>query len=169
MARRRRTGEQSGGDLSARDLKAAQANPVDRHVGSRIRSRRVMLGLSQKSLADAIGVKFPQVQKYEDGVNRLSASRLFAVSRVLGAPITYFFEGMSDGTRDAAPGSNAEPEPHGSAPETMSRIDESLFARPETLDLVRSYYAIRSRRVRRSLVIMMEYLTALDGRGVDEP
>lgn len=169
MARRRRTGQQSEGDVSARDLKAAHANPVDRHVGNRIRSRRVMLGLSQRSLADAIGVKFPQVQKYEDGINRLSASRLFAVSRVLDAPISYFFEGMTDATAEAAPGAGeVGRDPSSLASPELTAADESLFSRPETLDLVRSYYAVSSRRVRRSLVAMMASLAKLAGDGSEE-
>ena len=71
-------------------------NPVDRHVGSRVRLRRKILNMSQESLGKALGVTFQQVQKYERGVNRIGASRLHAMSLVLDVPISYFFEGMDE-------------------------------------------------------------------------
>jgi transcriptional regulator with XRE-family HTH domain len=73
---------------------------VDRHVGARIRERRIMLGLTQQQLADLIGVTYQQAHKYERGINRVSAGRLFEVARVLSVPVGYFFEGLeSEGTR----------------------------------------------------------------------
>ena len=71
-------------------------NPVDLHVGGRIRMRRRILGISQEKLADALGLTFQQVQKYERGANRVSASNLYEIARTLQAPITYFFEGLAD-------------------------------------------------------------------------
>ena len=71
------------------------ANPVDIHVGNRVRLRRTLLGLSQESLGEALGLTFQQVQKYERGANRIGASRLFDLARVLGVPVTYFYEEMS--------------------------------------------------------------------------
>ena len=71
-------------------------NPVDLHVGGRIRMRRRILGISQEKLADALGLTFQQVQKYERGANRVSASKLYEIARTLQAPITYFFEGLAD-------------------------------------------------------------------------
>ena len=71
-----------------------RANDTDRHVGARIRERRIMLGLSQQQMADLIGVTYQQAHKYERGINRISAGRLYEISQVLGVPVSYFFEGL---------------------------------------------------------------------------
>lgn len=84
-----------------RAVPANRANDIDRHVGTRIRERRVMLGLSQQQMADMIGVTYQQAHKYERGINRISAGRLFEISRVLNVPITFFYEGL-DGHDDEA-------------------------------------------------------------------
>jgi transcriptional regulator with XRE-family HTH domain len=73
---------------------ANRASSIDRHVGTRIRERRIMLGLSQQQMADMIGVTYQQAHKYERGINRISAGRLYEITRVLNVPITYFFEGL---------------------------------------------------------------------------
>src|SRR5271167_338794 len=78
-------------------------NPIDVHVGQRIRQRRTLLGMSQEKLAEAIGLTFQQVQKYERGSNRVSSSRLFDLTRVLDVPISYFFEDMETGVADKSP------------------------------------------------------------------
>ncbi len=77
------------------------ADPVDVHVGQRIRARRKTVGLSQSTLADALGLTFQQVQKYENGANRVSASKLYETARCLGVPVSYFFEGLPDPTSGA--------------------------------------------------------------------
>jgi len=82
---------------------ANRANDVDRHVGTRIRERRVMLGLSQQQMADMIGVTYQQAHKYERGINRISAGRLYEISRVLNVPIAFFYEGL-EGRDDPAIG-----------------------------------------------------------------
>lgn len=71
-----------------------RANDTDRHVGARIRERRIMLGLSQQQMADLIGVTYQQAHKYERGINRISAGRLYEIAQVLGVPVSYFFEGI---------------------------------------------------------------------------
>ena len=71
---------------------AKQANPIDRHVGTRLRVRRMMLGMSQTDIGDAIGVTFQQMQKYESGVNRIGAGRLHQIAGLLGVPVTFFFD-----------------------------------------------------------------------------
>lgn len=71
-----------------------RANDTDRHVGARIRERRIMLGLSQQQMADLIGVTYQQAHKYERGINRISAGRLYEIAQVLGVPVSYFFEGL---------------------------------------------------------------------------
>jgi transcriptional regulator with XRE-family HTH domain len=80
---------------------ANRANAVDRHVGQRIRDRRVMLGLSQQQMADMIGVTYQQAHKYERGINRISAGRLYEIARSLSVPITFFYDGL-DGVDDEA-------------------------------------------------------------------
>jgi transcriptional regulator with XRE-family HTH domain len=100
-------------------------NPIDLHVGQRLRHRRWMLGLTQQELAQAVGIKFQQIQKYESGINRMSASRLWDVANALGVSVSYFFEGLSH-----AEGQN------GSGPKPDVLEDK------ETLDLIRAYYTL---------------------------
>lgn len=112
-------------------------NPIDVHVGSRVRQRRTLLGLSQEKLGDALGLTFQQVQKYERGANRIGASRLFDISRVLNAPIPYFFEDLANG--DAAE-------------EAMEDANAAgLLTKRETLELVRAYYKITDPAIRKRL------------------
>ena len=109
-------------------------NPIDAHVGERIRLRRVRLGMTQTELSRAIGLTLQQVQKYERGINRVSSSRLFDLSGALQVPVGYFF--------DEIPG---EPS---AAPATVTAEDEDLTALYETKLLVRAYYAITDPMVR---------------------
>ncbi|SDH69898.1 Transcriptional regulator, contains XRE-family HTH domain [Roseospirillum parvum] len=81
-----------------------RASRTDRHVGRRIRERRIMMGLSQQQMADMIGVTYQQAHKYERGINRISAGRLFEISQVLGVPISFFFEGLAGQQEPEAPG-----------------------------------------------------------------
>ena len=83
-----------GGSINIKTAPANRASSIDRHVGARIRERRIMLGLSQQQMADMIGVTYQQAHKYERGINRISAGRLYEITRVLNVPITYFFEGL---------------------------------------------------------------------------
>jgi transcriptional regulator with XRE-family HTH domain len=83
---------------------ASRTQDVDRHVGARIRERRIMLGLTQQQLADLIGVTYQQAHKYERGINRVSAGRLFEVAQVLSVPVNYFFDGLAEeGGRGVSP------------------------------------------------------------------
>jgi len=116
-------------------------NPIDIHVGKRIRIRRALLGVSQKTLANALGLTFQQVQKYESGTNRVSASRLSAIAGILRAPISYFFEDF--------PTTNAKV----SAADTARREQLEM---PETLELVHLYYAIPDEIVRRRFLEMLK-------------
>jgi len=99
-------------------------HPVDVHVGKRVRHRRWMVGMTQQQLGEAVGIKFQQIQKYETGMNRVSASRLWDIAKAMDVPVNFFFEGYED---DAA----AAASPSG-----------DLLADKEALELVRSYYAI---------------------------
>jgi transcriptional regulator with XRE-family HTH domain len=106
-------------------------HPVDAHVGKRIRHRRWMVGMTQQQLADKVGIKFQQIQKYETGMNRVSASRLWDVADALGVAISFFFEGLAEGQANAAYA-------HG-----------DMMSDKEALELVRSYYAIPEAQRRR--------------------
>lgn len=107
-------------------------DPIDIHVGQRLRLRRVALGLSQEKLGDAIGVSFQMVQKYERGDCRVSASRLMNAAQVLGVTVAYFFEGSNK-----APASKAL-----KAAETQNGLDEAVFEKKETIELLKAYYAL---------------------------
>jgi transcriptional regulator with XRE-family HTH domain len=127
-------------------------NPIDVHVGSRVRLRRTLLGLSQEKLGEAIGLTFQQVQKYERGANRIGASRLFDLSRVLDVPINYFFEDMSDEVAARSPR-----QIRGLA-ETPAPYEPDPMAKRETLELVRAYYRIKEPKVRKRLFEMTKAL-----------
>ena len=105
-------------------------HPVDAHVGKRIRHRRWMVGMTQQQLADRVGIKFQQIQKYETGMNRVSASRLWDIADALGVQIAFFFEGLSEG-------------------EAAGTVQGDIMADKEALELVRSYYAIPEAQRRR--------------------
>ena len=110
------------------------AHAVDVHVGKRIRHRRWMNGTTQQQLADAVGIKFQQIQKYETGMNRVSASRLWDIAHALDVPVTFFFEGF-DHDQPAA--------------ESGSAMPTDILADKEALELLRSYYAIPENQRRR--------------------
>ncbi|ARC89686.1 helix-turn-helix domain-containing protein [Rhodovulum sp. MB263] len=108
-------------------------HPVDVHVGKRIRHRRWMVGMTQQQLAERVGIKFQQIQKYETGMNRVSASRLWDIADALEVPVSFFFEGL-DGR---------------SAEQSTSGMPDDLLSDKEALELVRSYYAIPENQRRR--------------------
>lgn len=116
------------------------ANPVDVHVGARLRLRRLELGVSQEKLGEALGLTFQQVQKYEKGSNRIGASRLYAISRILETPVSYFFEGLPD-PEDGVGGVQSAPS-----------VDLSALVRtPEAIELNRSFAKIEDPATRRRL------------------
>src|ERR1700743_1828829 len=108
-------------------------NPIDVHVGNRIRLRRTLLGMSQERLAEQIGLTFQQVQKYERGTNRVSSSRLFDLSKIFDVPIKFFFDEM-----DVDVGAQSPGQLHGSRP-TVTDQPADPAAKRETLELVRAY------------------------------
>lgn len=110
-------------------------HPVDVHVGKRIRHRRWMVGITQQQLAEAVGIKFQQIQKYETGANRVSASRLWDIADALDVDVSFFFEGLES--------ENVAQE------DTGESMPADLLADKEALDLVRSYYAIPENQRRR--------------------
>jgi transcriptional regulator with XRE-family HTH domain len=105
------------------------AHPVDIHVGKRIRHRRWLIAMTQQQLAEKVGIKFQQIQKYETGANRVSASRLWDISEALGVSVSFFFEGLTEANEAEAAGST-------------DKAPADLLGDKEALDLVRSYYSI---------------------------
>lgn len=112
-------------------------HPVDVHVGMRVRHRRWMVGMTQQQLGEKVGIKFQQIQKYETGMNRISASRLWDIAATLDVPISFFFEGL-EGADEMAADMAAGAQPQG-----------DLLADKEALELVRSYYSIPEAQRRR--------------------
>ncbi|MDA0990485.1 MAG: helix-turn-helix transcriptional regulator [Verrucomicrobia bacterium] len=123
-------------------------HPVDVHVGQRLRMRRTLVGLSQEKLGEALALTFQQVQKYERGKNRVSASRLFELSKILDVPVSYFFEDMQNNLggiyRATVSSPNKEPDP---------------MSKRETLEFVWAYYRIKSRGTRKSLLNLTRAIT----------
>ncbi|KPP81247.1 MAG: XRE family transcriptional regulator [Oceanicaulis sp. HLUCCA04] len=120
-----------------------QRPDIDRHVGERLRRRRRLMGLTQKELADRVGIRFQQIHKYETGINRMSASRLYEISQALGAPVEHFYEGLNG---DGA---------------TRS-VHTDLLSRRETMELVRAYYRLGRAPRQRLLDLAKTLQTALD-------
>ena len=132
--------------LPAAPEKDSRPSPIDVHVGTRIRLRRTLLGMSQERLGDQLGLTFQQVQKYERGVNRVGASRLFDLARVLDVAISFFFDDMPDSV--AGPLSASARRMHGLA-EVQDPFGDDTMSRRETLELVRAYYRIADPTVRK--------------------
>ena len=110
-------------------------HPVDVHVGKRVRHRRWMVGMTQQQLASKVGIKFQQIQKYETGMNRVSASRLWDIADALNVDVRFFFEGIDEGIDQGA--------------STGSGVPGDILADKEALELVRSYYAMPENQRRR--------------------
>ena len=125
-----------------KDSAAEGPNPVDRHVGLRIRMRRKALAMSQERLAEAVGLTFQQIQKYERAANRVSASKLWEIARALKAPVTYFYEGLPDA--DEAPGARAEM--------------QDFLLTADGLELAAAFPRIRQPRLRRKVVELVRAL-----------
>jgi transcriptional regulator with XRE-family HTH domain len=110
-------------------------NDIDLHVGKRLRRRRRLLGLTQQQLAESVGIRFQQIQKYECGANRVSASRLFELAEALDVPVQYFYEGLS--RRDETPAEDV--------------LAADILSQKETVDLIRAYYRLGERPRKRLL------------------
>lgn len=126
-------------------------NPIDIHVGSRVRLRRTLLGMSQEKLGDALGLTFQQVQKYERGANRIGSSRLYKLSQILDVPVSFFFDDMSNDVASAGAGlGEGEQQP----------FESDQLSRRETLELVRAYYRISDPMTRKRV---FELVKAIGG------
>ncbi|MGB1388265.1 MAG: helix-turn-helix domain-containing protein [Paracoccaceae bacterium] len=110
------------------------AHPVDIHVGKRVRHRRWLIGMTQQQLAEKVGIKFQQIQKYETGANRISASRLWDIADSMDVPVSFFFEGLEEADNSSA---------------ADTPVPTDLMGDKEALDLIRSYYSIPENQRRR--------------------
>src|SRR5688572_6045392 len=125
-----------------------QANPVDAHVGHRVRLRRMLVGMSQERLGELLGLTFQQVQKYEKGVNRIGAGRLYELANILGVPVSFFYEDIAapaNGTPSAMPG--------GEPPPVMEFVSSG-----EGLQLSLAFMKIRDQKIRRKILELMRSL-----------
>ena len=125
-------------------------NPIDKHVGSRVRMRRMILGMSQSKLADGLGLTFQQVQKYEKGTNRMGASRLQQISHILKIPVPFFFEGAPQGQSKG----------NGEAPSPAYVSD--FLATPDGLALTKAFMRIKEPGLRRRIVHLVEEIAGDD-------
>jgi len=153
------TSEVSAKKREPRALKADAAlvgipRAVDIHVGQRLRLRRTLLGISQENLGDAVNLTFQQIQKYERGANRVSASRIYEFAQELDVPVSYFFEEMNAKTK-ATQGRRIAPTPG----ETVEHEGDPL-ARRETLKLIHAYYKIVDPKVRKKLFNLTKVIAA---------
>ena len=136
---------------------------IDRHVGSRVRMRRMLLKMSQEKLGDALGLTFQQIQKYEKGLNRIGASRLQQISKTLNVPPSFFFEGAPTGAATAGDG------PAGFEEEGQSQYVVDFISTAEGLHLNRSFARIRNPKVRRRLVELIASLAEADDEEAEAP
>ncbi|MEL0205107.1 MAG: helix-turn-helix transcriptional regulator [Alphaproteobacteria bacterium] len=140
-------------DQVERNFRVTNNNAIDMHVGKRIRLRRTLLGMSQEQLGSELDITFQQVQKYERGANRVSASRLWGISQILDSPINYFFDDMSENTMRSLPRRVSR------GADDVDLSDEQTkdpMARRETLELVRTYYSIKTPLVRKRVSDMVK-------------
>jgi transcriptional regulator with XRE-family HTH domain len=126
-------------------LQQKSPNPIDRHIGSRVRARRMMLGMSQEKLADALGLTFQQVQKYEKGINRIGASRLLHIAGILDVGIDFFFEGIP-GIRSSGLSGDS--------------VMAEFLTSPESDRLVRSFVGLKDDDARRKVADFIDWLAS---------
>ena len=143
-----------GETLADSPEKEFRPNPIDTYVGSRIRMRRTLMGMSQERLAEALGLTFQQVQKYERGVNRVGASRLYDLSRALDVPISFFYDNMPE----SVGGVRASPRGMAGFADAQEGFGEDGLNRRETLELVRAYYGITDPGVRKRVFELIKSL-----------
>ena len=136
-----------------------EPNPVDVHVGKRIRLRRTILHITQQQMADMLGLTFQQVQKYEKGMNRVGASRLWDISKVLEVPMGFFFEDMDNHVAIKSPMMLNSKLGKSFNLEENHPFDEDPMKKAETLELVRAYYKIPNRKIAKNLFDLMVALS----------
>jgi len=131
-------------------------NPIDKHVGSRVRMRRMMLGMSQEKLGDALGLTFQQVQKYEKGTNRIGASRLQQIAQILQVQVSFFFDG--------APTVPSAMRPEGMAEAPSPAYVSDFLATSDGLALTKAFMRINDSKLRRRIVDLVEQIAGGDKR-----
>jgi len=136
--------------MNARVVKEAP-DPIDLHVGKRVRGRRVGLGVSQTKLGQAIGVTFQQIQKYENGANRIGSSNLYKIAKALEVEVSYLFEGIDDVSRGLSEGK-------------QSKFEEDPLRSREAIELMHNYYRIGDQQVRKRL---FQFVKALSGAAAE--
>ncbi|MCB8819248.1 helix-turn-helix domain-containing protein [Microvirga rosea] len=124
---------------------------IDKEIGSRVRMRRISVGMSQEKLGDMLGLTFQQVQKYEKGTNRISVGRLVDIAKILGVDIDFFFNGIRSGKAGS-----------GFAEEAGSPYISEVMSTPEGLQLIRTFTAIKNPKIRRSIVQLVSVLASQD-------
>ena len=138
---------------SERNFRITNNNAIDMHVGKRVRLRRTLMGMSQEQLGANLDITFQQVQKYERGSNRISASRLWDISQILDVPISFFFDDMSESTMQNSPRRISRG--CGAADVDFEIVTDPMVRR-ETLELVRTYYTIHNPAVRKRIAEMVK-------------
>ena len=128
-------------------------NPIDKHVGSRVRMRRMMLNMSQEKLGDALGLTFQQVQKYEKGTNRIGASRLQQIAHILQVPVSFFFEGAPHIPGTPTSGMSEAPSP---------AYVSDFLATSDGLSLTKAFMRIKNSKLRRRIVDLVEQIAGED-------
>lgn len=131
-------------------------HPIDTHVGGRVRLRRTMLGMSQDKLADSLGLTFQQIQKYEKGVNRIGASRVFEIARVLGVPIQFFFDDFDVNTGRSYGFAEQGPD------DGMAMME--LLNTPEGVQLCKHFASIKEPKIRKRVLELVKSLSDGDGQ-----
>lgn len=139
--------------------KEGRANSMDAYVGGRLRMRRTLLGMSQEKLAEALGITFQQVQKYERGVNRVGASRLYDLSKVLDVPVSFFFEGSNNNSKPASKKTKMKM----GVASGRDEYETEDFTDRETLELVRAFKSIGNQDMRKSVLDMIRSLAKKTG------
>ena len=135
-------------------LPKKKANPVDAHVGYRVRLRRMLIGMSQERLGELLGLTFQQVQKYERGINRIGAGRLFEVSEILGVPVSFFYEGID--------GIQASGEPNGDKPSAVM----DFLSSSEGIQLSTAFMSIKDLKVRRRILDLVRTISGENHNGM---
>ena len=131
----------------------SRSGPIDIHVGSRVRLRRNLLGMNQTDLGKAVGTSYQQIQKYERGVNRVGASRLFNLGRALDVPVSFFFEDLSP----AAAGARKR-RAKGLSEAPAAALDSDVLNKRETGELIRAYYRVKDPKVRKRVLDLLQAL-----------
>jgi transcriptional regulator with XRE-family HTH domain len=138
-------------------------HPVDTHVGAKVKSRRLMLGLSQEELAKSIGLTFQQVQKYERGTNRISVSRLTEISRALKVPVDFFLEGCANVMLGSAAGGSKKPALRGVSDTPQASLEPDPMTKRDVLELIRAYEHISAPHLKKQLLEMAKAMAKTGG------